>query len=185
IKEPVSARGWIAVLFGFLGVVVLLQPGTDAFTAWSLLPLAGAMFYAIAHILTRTKCQSVAPVVLAYSLKLSMFAAGLIASGAVILWQPSVEPSAQYPYLFAGWKALGSWEWLILCVLAVFAVIMDLGIAGAYQAAPPSTIATFEYSYLVFVAVWDTLFFSSPPSGLTLAGMAMIIIAGMLVLRQK
>jgi len=59
IGEPVGVRGWIAVLVGFSGVLVLLQPGTEAFSPWALLPVIGATFYALAHVTTRAKCQSV------------------------------------------------------------------------------------------------------------------------------
>ena len=57
-------------------------------------------------------------------------------------------------------------------------------LAGAYKIAPPSTVATFEYSYLVFVAIWDVVFFATAPTQTTLTGMVMIVAAGLLVLRR-
>ena len=185
IGEKVTWQVWSAVIIGFAGVIVLLRPGTEAFNAWSLLPVFGAMFYAIAHVLTRAKCQAVPTVALAFGLNASMCLAGLLASALIIIWPPSVELSAAYPYLFAGWTTLGRAEWLVLVLLAALTVIISIGIAGAYQAAPPPTVATFEYSYLVFVAVWDTLFFATAPGLVTLIGMAMIILAGVLVLQRK
>ena len=58
-------------------------------------------------------------------------------------------------------------------------------LAGAYRTAPPATAATFEYSYLVFVALWDILFFGLSPTPLSLTGMAMTVLAGLLVLRSR
>ena len=58
-------------------------------------------------------------------------------------------------------------------------------LAGAYQAAPPPIISTFEYSYLVFVAVWDILFFETAPTMTSTAGMVLIVVAGLLVLSRK
>lgn len=185
IGEPVGLRGWIAVLAGFAGVVVLLQPGTDAFSPWAALPVLGAVFYALAHIITRTKCQSVPLPVMALSLQMAMMAAGLLVSAILLLWQPGEELTGAYPYLFGGWSPLGAYEWLVLGLLAVLAVVIALGIAGAYQAAPPPTVATFEYSYLVFVAIWDLLFFATAPSGTTVLGMGLIIGAGLSVLRRR
>jgi drug/metabolite transporter (DMT)-like permease len=52
INESVGIRGWIAVFAGFSGVVILLQPGTDAFAPWAVLPVMGAVFYALSHITT-------------------------------------------------------------------------------------------------------------------------------------
>ncbi len=184
INEPVGTRGWIAVFIGFTGVIILLQPGTDAFSPWALLPLLGAVFYAFAHIITRTKCQSVPLAAMALSLKLIMLAAGLLVSGIFLLWLPGQELVHAYPYIFGGWSTVGASEWSVLGLLAIFTVVIGLGIAGAYQVAPPSTVATFEYSYLVFVAIWDLLFFNTLPTGATILGMLLIIGAGMMVLRR-
>ncbi|MCV0426419.1 MAG: DMT family transporter, partial [Roseibium sp.] len=68
IRETVGRSGWLGVFLGFLGVVVLLQPGTDTFSVWSLLPITGAAFYALAHIITRTRCQHVPLTALSLSL---------------------------------------------------------------------------------------------------------------------
>ena len=46
-------------------------------------------------------------------------------------------------------------------------------------------ISTFEYSYLVFVAMWDILVFGIAPTVSSVSGMILIAIAGLLVLRQK
>ena len=41
IGEPVGRRGWFGVLLGFVGVLVLLRPGSDAFSIWALMPVIG------------------------------------------------------------------------------------------------------------------------------------------------
>ena len=90
-----------------------------------------------------------------------------------------------YPYIFGQWSEVGFSDWLVLTFLAAFTVSIGVMLAAAYQSAPPATIATFEYSYLVFVAMWDVLFFGHPPTPLSLAGMAMIVAAGLLVMRRN
>ena len=72
----------------------------------------------------------------------------------------------------------------MLAVLACFAVGLGILLAGAYKAAPPSTVATFEYTYLVFVAVWDIVFFATYPGAMSLTGMGLIVVAGLLVLQR-
>lgn len=54
IGEPVGARGWIAIAIGFTGVLVILQPGTDAFTFWTVLPVLGGFFWSL-HIYVDSK----------------------------------------------------------------------------------------------------------------------------------
>ncbi len=184
IGEPVGPRGWCAVFIGFAGVVLLLQPGTDAFSFWAILPLCGAAFYACAHITTRAKCQKVPLTVMAMSVNLVMLTSGLLVSATVLVIQPDPALVQAYPYILGTWASVGPSEWMILGFLAALSVVIYILLAGAYQAAPPSTVATFEYSYLVFVVIWDAVVFAILPNGTSLAGMVMIIGAGLLVLRR-
>ena len=184
ISEPVGRLGWIAVITGFAGVILLLQPGTDAFSPWAVLPVIGAGFYALSHITTRAKCLFIPLPIMALSLNIVMLAAGVIASVILIVLQPAEELIRAYPSLLGNWSAVDTSQWLILGLLAIFTVVIGMGIAGAYQTAPPSIVATFEYSYLVFVAFWDYLVFAASPSGVTIIGMLLIIGAGLMVLRR-
>ncbi|MEM7206634.1 MAG: DMT family transporter [Pseudomonadota bacterium] len=184
IKERVGWRGAIAVIVGFAGVITLLQPGTDAFSPWALLPLAGAGFYAFAHIITRTRCQHVPLAAMALSVTLCMMAAGAVISLLVFVVNPAGPFAASHPYLFGAWTPMGQPEWMVLALLAVLSVIITMGLAASYKAAPPPTIATFEYCYLIFVTAWDLLIFALAPSLATIAGMLLIVGAGLLVLRR-
>lgn len=185
IREAVGPLGWVGVLLGFTGVVVLLQPGTDAFSAWAVLPVIGAAFYALAHITTRTKCQNIPLSAMTLSLNLIMLTAGLIASGVLAWLQPEGEIVNAYPYIFGTWSTIEFTDWLVLALLAGFAIIIGMLLAGAYQTAPPSIVSTFEYSYLVFVAIWDILFFGISPTVTSITGMILIVGAGLLVLYRK
>lgn len=185
IKETVGALGWLGVLVGFTGVVVLLQPGTDAFSIWAVLPVIGAAFYALAHITTRVKCQAIPLSTMVFSLNVVMLVVGLVVSALIVWVKPQGEIAKTYPYVFGGWSTLDLNSWLVLTTLAVFAIVIGMLLAGAYQAAPPSVVSTFEYSYLVFVAVWDILFFGIAPTVTSVMGMVLIVVAGLMVLRSK
>ena len=182
IGERVTRRGWLAVLIGFAGVLVLLRPGSDAFSPWALLPLAGAMFYACGHILTRTRCRDVTASAMAFAVILATTCAGLIGSTVIALARPSEAAAQAIPYLLGTWSPLGQAEAVILVALTCLTLAATLLLAAAYKSAPPATVATFEYSYLVFVALWDLLFFATPPGLWTLLGMVMIVGAGLLLL---
>ncbi|WP_045390146.1 DMT family transporter [Falsirhodobacter sp. alg1] len=184
IKEAVGPLGWMGVLLGFVGVVVLLQPGTDAFSPWALLPIIGAAFYALTHITTRTRCQGVPLAALSLAQNTVMMLAGVAVSLLLVAIKPQGEMLAAYPYIFGEWSTVTPKDWLVLLLLAAFAVAVGMMLAGAYQAAPPSTVATFEYSYLVFVAVWDILFFGIAPTVASITGMILVVVAGLLVLRR-
>ncbi|MEM9278297.1 MAG: DMT family transporter [Pseudomonadota bacterium] len=185
IKEPVGPLGWLGVLLGFAGVIVLLRPGTDAFSLWSILPVIGAAFYALAHITTRVKCQNTSLAALSLSQNFVMMSAGIIISMLLFWLRPQDDLFRAYPYIFGLWSNVGLSDWLVLVVLAGFAVLISALLAGAYQAAPPAIVSTFEYSYLVFVAIWDIVFFGIKPTIASVAGMLLIVVAGLLVLRRN
>ena len=182
IKEPVRLIGWIGVCLGFAGVLVLLQPGTDAYSPWALLPIGGAMFYALAHVITRTKCQDVPLPAIALSQNFAMLIAGLLVSILIFIAMPRGEVAEVYPYIFGTWSVLEAKDWLVLILLAGFSIIIAVMLAGAYKVAPPALVSTFEYSYLVFAATWDILLFGIILNNATILGMIMIAAAGLFVL---
>ncbi len=185
IDERVGLLGWLGVFVGFAGVIVLLQPGTEAFSPVALLPLTGAAFYAVGHIITRSRCQTAPPEVLALSLNTMMCLAGLAISVALVIWPPADSLAAANAYVFGPWSRVTPTDWLFLVALGLFAVVIGMLLARAYQVAPPATVATFEYSYLVFAAAWDILVFGTAPTPMSLIGMTMIVGAGLMVIRGR
>ena len=185
IGERVSPLGWIGVFLGFAGVVILLRPGSDAFTFFALLPIASAVFYALAIITTRSRCHGISAQALALSFNASLMIAGFVVSVGLTLWTPRADLVESYPFIFDTWSSVAGRDWLILLVLAALAGLIGVMLAMAYQVAPPPTIATFEYSYIVFVALWDIVFFGIAPTVFSVTGIVMIIGAGVLVMRRQ
>ena len=114
-----------------------------------------------------------------------MVLAGVGISFALMMLPVPESLSGTYPYIFGPWSAVSPMDWAVLALLAGFTVTIGMMLAGAYKIAPPATVATFEYSYLVFVALWDILFFGLTPTPATLLGMAMIVAAGLCVMRGR
>jgi drug/metabolite transporter (DMT)-like permease len=181
IGEPVTGRQWVGVLTGFLGVIAILKPGTDAFSWFTLLPLLGAAFYALAMVLTRSKCRDEAPLTLALGLHSSFLVAGLIASLVLAFVGLGTDTKAAFPFLLGDWAPMGVREWGLMALIGALSAIYFVGVARAYQIAAPSIIATFDYAYLVSAALWGFVFFSEEPDLWTIVGMILITAAGLLV----
>lgn len=181
LGERVRARQWVGVLVGFLGVVAILRPGTDAFSWFTILPLLAAVFYSCAMVLTRSKCRDEAPLALAFSLHAAFVVTGLAATALLAMANLSVETSTAYPFLLGKWAPMERSDWALMFLLAVLSVAYFVGVARAYQIAPPPVIATFDYGYLISAALWGFLFFAEKPDLFTVAGMALITLAGLLV----
>jgi drug/metabolite transporter (DMT)-like permease len=184
LDEPVGRRGWLAVATGFAGVLAILRPGTAAFSGLAILPVLAGLFYALAAIITRSRCRSDPPLVLALSLNLALLATGLAASLALAVWSPGSDLIAVSPFLMGGWVGVGGAEWGFMMALAALIVGIAIGLAAAYQAAPPVTVATFDYSYLIFATIWGYAIFSQVPDPPTILGMMLIAGGGLLVIRR-
>ena len=185
IGEPVTGRQWIGVLVGFLGVTAILKPGTDAFSWFTLLPLFGAALYALAMVLTRSKCREEPPLTLGLALHCSFLVAGMIATLVLALVGLSANTQSAYPFLLGEWAPMGLREWGLMSLIGALSAIYFVGVARAYQIAAPAIIATFDYAYLVSAALWGFVFFLETPDHLTLAGMVLITAAGLLVARPS
>lgn len=181
IGERVSTRQWAGVLLGFFGVIAILKPGADAFLWFAILPLMGAVFYSLAMVLTRGKCVDEQPLVLGLVLHCAFLVTGVGAMGALAVIGLDIETISAFPFLFNGWTPMGKREWGLMALLGVLSAAYFVGVARAYQIAPPSIIGTFDYAYLISAAVWGFVFFAEAPDIFTICGMVLITLAGLLV----
>lgn len=181
IREPIGGRRWLEIGLGFLGVLAILRPGTADFSWLALLPVLSAMFYAMAAIVTRVKCAEENPLLLSLGLNLSFALFGAAGSFMLILFGP-LPGALEHRFQFGSWAAMGLDQWGIIALMALLIVAISVGVAKAYQSGPPAIIATFDYSYLIFAALWSVAFFAELPDGPTLLGMLLIGGAGLLTL---
>jgi len=185
LGEKITARGWLAVLLGFIGTLLILQPQTDDFNTYALLPLVSAVCYACAMILTRSKCQQEKPTVLSLWLNICFIGVGAMALLLLKLWHPGAELVAANPFLFGEWTPMWLDEWRVMATLAIAIVIGSIGAAIAYQKGPSSIIATFDFSYVGFAAIWGFVLFAEIPGPQVSIGIALIVTAGVIATRQK
>ncbi len=176
LKETVSPAAWGAVAFGFLGVLVLLKPGSGSFTPIVLVPVLAGFCYAIAAVLTRSSCQNASPLAMALALNVCLLTAGIVLSTSGYLH----SDLAVGPFLANYLLSLDLHDWSLLFLLAALMVGIGLSLAAAYKIAPPAVIASFDYSYLIFATLFGMLLFAETPELSTLLGMSMIASAGIM-----
>ena len=183
IGERIGNLGWMGVALGFAGVLLIVKPDANGFNLFTLFPLMSAIFFAFAMIVTRARLRDEHPYALTINLQLGFLATGLIATGFVhVVGEIGGSPTTTF---FGGsWKYVGAREWLILLVLAGIITVGNIGTSLAYQLGRSSMIATFSFSYIPFVIVWGFIFFGELPDGVTILGILLIILAGMLAIRD-
>lgn len=179
IREPVGASRWLGILVGFIGVLVILRPVADGFSTVALLPILAAVFYALAAVITRSKCADEDAMSVAMSLNLCLVMTGALGIGGIMLVPIAGDPA--FPFLQSPWMAMSNGTWAIIVLLGILLVAESIGVAKAYQIAPAAIIGTFDYSYLVFAVFWGIVFFADVPDMLTMLGVAFILTAGWLV----
>lgn len=180
LGQPVTRRQWGGVLLGFAGVVTILRPGTEAFSWVVLLPLLAAAFYAVSMVLTRLKCREESPLALGLALHTGFVITGIVATLLIAVIQPGAESVVANPFLLGAWAEMTSDAWALMALLGLLSAAYFVGVARAYQIAPPQIIATFDYAYLVSAAVWGFVFFAEAPDLFTIVGMVMITLAGLM-----
>lgn len=181
-NERLTFLGWLVVCLGFVGVATVLQPGTGLFTTAALLPVLGAVFYAIAMVVTRQRCREEHPLVLAFALNVAFLIA---ACGGGIVSVLFDDFAAQAPFLLSSWQPLGWHEVGFISCYAIALVTINTATARAYQLAPAALIGTFDYAYLIFACFWGYWFFNEVPSASTWGGMLLILVAGLMVSRNS
>lgn len=164
--ESIGPRRWLAVAFGFLGVLLILRPGTEGFGPLSLLAVAAMLGFAGRDLATRA-----APVSMSFRQLGVLGFAMLIVAGLIALpfGGPLAAPDA------ATWAGLLAASAAVVCAYTFLTVAMRTGQIGA--------VTPFRYTRLVFAMAAGAAVFSETPDALTILGGAVIILAGIAALR--
>ncbi len=178
----------LAVAVGFAGVLVVLRPfgGADGGIAlWAAgIAVAAGFLHASGAVLTRQLCaeEPTAAMTLIHFTAMGLW--GLLGMAAVALIAPEAPPGADGWFLRgAVWPSAHALFWIF--VNALGSVVAMALVIRAYQIAEASRITVFEYGFLPFAALWAFLLFAEIPDLPTLAGTALIIAAGVLIVLRS
>lgn len=185
-RESVGVRRVAAVIAGFLGTLLILQPASDAFKAVSVLPVCAGFFFGCYVIVTRRYCRQESPLVLVVGSNLVIAACAVIGWSLVAALPLSDTQRAGYPFLLMTEWNLSIAFLSIVVGCALLNSSSNLFLSKAYQSAESSFLAPFDYTYLILATFWGYLLWRDRPDYVTLAGMALIAAAGIFVaLRER
>lgn len=181
--ERVSARRLLAVALGFLGILLALRPEAGDLSLLSVVPVLAGAFYGLGNLVTRRWLGAEGTLTLLAWFFGMMLLWGGLGCILIALWPQPVAPGA------AGWATRG-WvapEGVFLAMILVQAVgsIIGVGLSiRAYQLADATMVAVFENTLLVFATIWAIILWGEVPDAVTLAGLALIALAGVLIALQ-
>ena len=185
LGERVGLRRWLGVVIGFIGVLIIINPGASLFDAAVLLPLFSAACYSLIPIITRFNSRTTAGLIMATYSSVSYTVCCLVLAVFVFAWPATADSGVIWSAIAPPWivPALADSLQILLAGL-VFTVAM-LFIAEAYRQAPVSVVAPFEYSYLLWSVLLGYLAFGDVPGVRVLAGAAIIIGSGLYVMHRE
>lgn len=168
LGETVGWRRWAAIGVGFVGILIIVRPGSEAFQPAALLSLGCALFLALFSILTR-KLAGVD------TAQTQQFYAGLTP---VILLLPIAFTDWTWPSQPVSWIA--------------FFIMGAAGLGGhflnsvAHRFASPATLAPFSYLSLIYLSLASWLIFRQPPDEWFILGVTIIVLSGLYIwLRER
>jgi drug/metabolite transporter (DMT)-like permease len=168
LGETVGWRRWLAIAVGFIGVLIIVQPGTEAFHPAVILSLITAVFSALYNLLTR---------------KL----AGVDTTTTQQFYASAVATACIAPFAFGDW----TWPqevvtWMAFVGIGVAALIGHLLMTTAHRYAPASVLAPFGYLQIIFMTASSWFVFSQPPTLWLFVGAPIVIGSGLYIwLRER
>ncbi|MDH3388480.1 MAG: DMT family transporter [Gammaproteobacteria bacterium] len=185
LRERVGVARWSAVVIGFSAVLYMLNPGSSLFRIESALPLFSAMCYAFIPIINRHIGLSEHALTMGIYTSTAYFLLMILTSLAIsALPEPSSDNSTLQG-VFQDWMMLRSADWLLLLLAGVIFAAALLSITQAYRIAAVSTVAPFEYVYILWASVIGYLMFSDVPGARTLVGSVVIVACGCYIIYRE
>ena len=166
LKEVIGWKRFTAILFGFLGVLLILRPGSGIFSLYMFLPVCSAFAFAIYAILTRYVSKMDSP-------ETSFFWTGLvgiIAMTGVGVWF---------------WEQPNAIDWLWILLLCIFSTLGHFLLITSYDLAAASIVQPFTYFHLIFISFIGFLMFGEPLTLNIILGSIIVICAGIFTLKRQ
>ena len=165
LKHHVGVWRWLAVLVGFAGVLLIMAPGTEVFSLYSLLPIGAAFGYSLSTVCVRLVDEQV-PTAL-----INMYASvGALVGALVIL----LSTTGYQEVTVAG-------DWILLLAMGLVGGCAVLALINAYRLTKPASLSPYEYFGIPFSFILGWMFFDEAPFEKLIPGVFLIVAGGLLI----
>lgn len=185
LGEHVSARRWIAVVIGLIGVLVVLRPSSELFDWAALLAVWSGLAYGAAMVDARKLGAHHSAAALAFYgnavfLGCASLMAVLFSSGAF-----ADESHRSLGFLLRGWVAPNGYDLFLMMGCGVIAATGMTLLTQAYRVAESSVVAPFEYTAMVWGVIYGWIFWNDWPDTTGWIGIGIIVASGLYVLYRE
>ena len=166
LGEQVGWRRWSAVLVGFLGVLIMVRPGSGLLGIAAVVALLGTLTYALSIITIRrlSATDGNAPTVASFT----VFA--VLATGAVL------------PFY---WMTPSAGDWIMLVAIGLLGGAAQIAFTHAFSLAPPVIVAPFDYANMLLATMLGYLIWGDVPTAAVLAGAVLVIASGLYIVYRE
>jgi len=166
LSERVGWRRWLAVLVGFVGVLIMVRPGTEAFQWAILFPIAGAMCGGLRDLITRRISQAESTLAMLSITTIVIMLAGI----------------ASMPF---GWSEFRTYDLVKFAISGSLVCVGHYLMIDAFRRGEAGLVAPFKYTSLLWAITIGYVAFGELPDQWTLAGAIIIVSAGLYVFYRE
>jgi len=166
LGEYVGWRRWLAISIGFIGILIILNPGNGIFSPYALVPLAGAILFALYGLLTRYVGQ--------YDNSSTSF-----------FWTGVVGSIAMTVVGLNFWDPVSKSDWSIMLLLSASGVVGHYLLIKCYEVAEASAVQPFAYLQLIWASMIGIIIFGEQITTNVLIGACIIVGAGLFTLWRE
>ena len=186
LKDQIGPRRWLAVIIGFIGVYIILNPNFDNFDYLSLTPILCAFCYSLSMIIIKKTSEKDD----VYSQMFQFYIGAIIISTIFYFFigdgQYNTIDNPAAKFIFREWFNNLEFSLIYMIILGFTAAVAFLLVFSAYRIASPAVVSPFEYSILIWSSLSGWFFFDEIPALNTIFGMFLIVFGGIYIfIREK
>ena len=186
LKEEIGFRRWSAVVVGFIGVYVTLNPDFSNFNYLSLLPILCAFCYSLSMIIIKKTSDKDSVYTQTFTFYIGAIILSIIFYFVIGDGQYNTLNHPASQFIFREWFVNFNSNILLMTATGVTATIAFFFLFTAYSIASPSVVSPFEYSILFWSPLVGWLYFDEIPSLNTIIGILIIVSSGIYIfMREK
>ncbi len=167
LGEHVGWRRWVAVLVGFVGVLVIVQPGSSAFQWFAVFPLVASFLGGVRDIITRKMAASETSVAVLFVTTTAVVAAGFVS------------------YFFTDWKPVETAHIKFFVGSGLLIGIAHYLIIESFRLGEAALVSPFKYGNVLWAMLFGYLIFGDLPESSTMLGALIVTLCGIYILHRE
>ncbi|NPA65424.1 MAG: DMT family transporter [Epsilonproteobacteria bacterium] len=180
LKEKMTPKAWGAVFLGFIGILFITKPTGLTLSKYDLLGLFSGIGAALAY----TSIRELRAYYETRAIVLSFVGVGTIGPIILFLIAPYIN-APELDFIFAKFVLPKGIEWFYLIAMGIIATISQLLMTKAYGATKAGIVGAVSYTNILFSILVGTLLGDDLPDMITTTGIVLIVVAGIMVAKEK